>query len=192
MIATVFDYGAGNLHSLVRALAKVGVDTTVTTDLGAALPSAKLLIFPGVGAFGLAAERLAPWRGETAAALAGGLPCIGICLGMQLLFDASEEGEGAGLGLVAGKVTRLVGKRVPHIGWTAVERESGAEYMYFAHSFACRPTDASLVTAWATHDGERFAAEVKSANTLGLQFHPEKSSTAGMARLARAVKEVTR
>lgn len=192
MKAIVFDYGAGNLHSLGRALTKVGVDATIATDLGAALSSASLLILPGVGAFGLAAERLAPWRAETAAALAAGLPCIGICLGMQLLFDASEEGVGAGLGLVAGKVSRLGGKRVPHIGWTAVEREAGSTYMYFAHSFACRPTDPSLVTAWASHEGERFAAEIRTANTLGLQFHPEKSSAAGMARLERAVKEVSR
>ncbi|HEX7664920.1 MAG TPA: imidazole glycerol phosphate synthase subunit HisH [Polyangiaceae bacterium] len=192
MKATVFDYGAGNLHSLVRALAKVDVETDVVTDLGAALTRTKMLILPGVGAFGLAAERLAPWREETAKAITNGLPCIGICLGMQLFFDTSDEGEGSGLGIVPGKVTRLAGKRVPHIGWTAIEREGKSEYMYFAHSFACRPDDVASATAWATHEGERFAAEVRTANALGLQFHPEKSSKAGLERLARAVDEVAK
>src|SRR5204863_264888 len=80
-------------------------------------------------------------------ALEGGLPCVGICLGMQLLFDASEEGEGEGLGLIAGKVTRLTARRTPHIGWTRVDGVSTE--MYFAHSYACRPKDASVVSGWA-------------------------------------------
>ena len=191
MRAVCFDYGAGNLHSLTRALAHVGVDALVTTELSPELLQRNLLILPGVGAFGAAAARLAPWRADVERALREGLPCIGICLGMQLLFDESEEGEGRGIGLIAGRVTRLEGERVPHIGWTSVEFAKHADYMYFAHGFACRPDRSDVVTAWARHEGDRFAAEVREKNAIGLQFHPEKSSHAGIERLARAVREVT-
>jgi imidazole glycerol-phosphate synthase subunit HisH len=188
MKALCFDYGAGNLHSLGRALAEVGLDVTVTTDLTSSLANANLLILPGVGAFGAASERLAPWRKNVRDALAAGLPAIGICLGMQLLFDSSDEGAGEGIGLISGNVTKLRARRVPHIGWTDV---SSAGFMYFAHSYACRPEDASVVTAWATHEDDRFAAVVRKKNAIGIQFHPEKSSRAGVAWLANAVREVT-
>ncbi|MEO8876278.1 MAG: imidazole glycerol phosphate synthase subunit HisH [Polyangiaceae bacterium] len=186
--ALCFDYGAGNLHSLVRGLTVIGLDVSVATDLSAALGSTDLLILPGVGAFGFAAERLAPWRQNVKAALAGGLPCIGVCLGMQLLFSSSEEGAGEGVGLIDGAVTKLQGRRVPHIGWTEVQ---DAGFMYFAHSYACRPKDESVVTNWATHETDRFAAVVRKHNTIGIQFHPEKSSSDGVAWLGRAVAQVT-
>jgi glutamine amidotransferase len=192
MKALCFDYGAGNLHSLGRALADVGLDVTVTTDLTSSLANANLLILPGVGAFGAAAERLAPWRKILLEALTAGLPAIGICLGMQLLFDSSEEGAGAGIGLISGRVTKLRARRVPHIGWTDV---SGSGFMYFAHSYACRPNlekeDESVVTAWATHEDDRFAAVVRKKNAIGIQFHPEKSSRAGVDWLARTIAQVT-
>ncbi|MEO7108792.1 MAG: imidazole glycerol phosphate synthase subunit HisH [Polyangiaceae bacterium] len=201
MKALCFDYGAGNLHSLGRALASIGVEATVTTDLTYSLATANLLILPGVGAFGAAAGRLAPWKKNVHDALASGLPAIGICLGMQLLFDSSEEGAGEGIGLIAGKVTKLRARRVPHIGWTDVSGASRAGFpsvagfMYFAHSYACRPNleaeDDSLVTAWATHEDDRFAAIVRKNNAIGIQFHPEKSSRAGVDWLASAVKAVT-
>ena len=188
MKATVFDYGAGNLHSLLRALAAVGVEARVDTDPARSVEDTRLLVLPGVGAFGSAAARLAPGRDAMRRALDGGLPCLGICLGMQLLFDASEEGAGAGLGFVGGQVTRLRTRRCPHIGWTRVD---GFSEMYFAHGYACRPTDATVVTAWAQHDDERVAAIVRRGRTVGVQFHPEKSSAAGLALLRGLVSEVT-
>ena len=112
MRVTVFDYGAGNLHSLVKALATPGTDVCVEPDPVRTVDT-DVLVLPGVGAFAPAAERLAPGREAAREAVARGLPCLGICLGMQLLFDGSEEGPGLGLGLIPGRVTRLRARRVP-------------------------------------------------------------------------------
>ncbi len=187
MKATLFDYGAGNLFSLVRALEVVGVAPTIEADPLACAKTNDLLVLPGVGAFGHAAARLAPARVALARQLAEGRPCLGICVGMQLLFEASEEGEGAGLGVIPGAVTRLRTPRCPHIGWSKV----GEEDFYFAHSFACRPVDSSVVRASTTFDDERFASIVRWRRTVGVQFHPEKSSKAGLALLGTLVREVT-
>ena len=183
---TVFDYGAGNLHSLVKALAAPGVEVLVETDPVAALDT-DALVLPGVGAFGAATDRLAPGRRAMAAALEGGLPCLGICLGMQLLFARSEEGSGLGLGVIPGRVTRLLAPRVPHIGWNAVESATDPllvvaplDVAYYAHSYVCRPTDTATVTAWTEASGDRFPAVVRWRRTLGVQFHPEKSSSPGV------------
>src|SRR5580704_9457157 len=121
MRLAVFDYGAGNLHSLGKALSAPGIDVSIETD-PLALLSADCIVLPGVGAFGTAASRLAPARAALATALDAGLPCLGICLGMQLLFDMSDESPGVlGLGVIAGPVTRLRASRVPHMGWNAVD-----------------------------------------------------------------------
>ena len=119
MIATVFDYGAGNLHSLGKALAAGGARVRFETDPVRALET-DVLVLPGVGAFATAAERLGPGRARMRAAIAGGLPCLGVCLGMQLLFESSEEGPGEGLSVFGGRVGRLAARRVPHIGWNTV------------------------------------------------------------------------
>jgi glutamine amidotransferase len=185
--ARLFDTGAGNLHSLMRALAFVGVECTVEAD-PARLSGARLVVLPGVGAFGAAAERLAPGRQRLRDALADGQPCLGICLGMQLLFERSEEGLGEGLGLLAGDVVRLRTGRVPHMGWAPVD---GLGDMYFAHSFVCRPASEGVVTAWARHGGRAVPAIVKVRRTIGVQFHPEKSSTGGLELLRTLVAEVT-
>lgn len=187
MRATLFDTGAGNLHSLRRALAVAGIDSVVEAD-ARKLPGSALVVLPGVGAFGTAAARLAPGRASLRRALLDGQPCLGICLGMQLLFERSEEGEGEGLGLIGGEVTRLVARRVPHMGWTKVD---GVGDMYFAHSFACRPRDPQVVTAWARHDGAEVAAMVTTARTIGVQFHPEKSSAGGLRLLRKLIDQVT-
>ena len=190
MRVTLFDYGAGNLHSLAKALE--GPDVTIIVDADPVLAlRTDVLVLPGVGAFGAAANRLAPGRTEMRAAILGGLPTLGICLGMQLLFDGSEEGPGAGLGVIAGRVTRLNAVRVPEIGWNGVEAVAGETdfalaplpIAYFANSFVCRPLDVSVVSAWTTHEGDRFPAAVRMGNALGVQFHPEKSSVAGVGFL---------
>jgi glutamine amidotransferase len=194
---TVFDYGAGNLHSLVKAVERAGAVVRVVDDPRDALDD-DALVLPGVGAFAAAAERLAPGREAMREALDAGLPCLGICLGMQLLFDASDEGPGAGLGVIDGRVERLRAVRVPQIGWNAVELPNDSLYSaaplpiaYYANSFVCRPEDESVVTAWSEHGGDRFAASVRRGMAVGVQFHPEKSSAAGVAFVRAWVTSLT-
>jgi glutamine amidotransferase len=196
MRVSVFDYGAGNLHSLAKALDVPGVELVIEPDPVRAV-DADLLVLPGVGAFGAAAERLAPGRDAMRAAIDSGLPVVGICLGMQLLFEASEEGAGAGLGIMAGRVERLDATRVPHIGWNSVEPASGTNAslslpatVYYANSFVCRPLDESVVTAWTTHEHDCFPAIVRAGSAVGVQFHPEKSSTPGVRFLRELVAAV--
>lgn len=195
MRVTLFDYGAGNLHSLAKALAtEEGVDVRVEVDPTRAVDT-EVLVLPGVGAFGAAAARLAPGREVMRSALERGLPCLGICLGMQLLFDSSDEGEGQGLGYFAGRVTRLAARRVPQIGWNQVDDDrtlSGAKLdtVYYAHSFVCRAEDASVVKGWTTHEDDRFPAVVRRGRVVGVQFHPEKSSSAGVAFVRTFLREV--
>lgn len=198
MIITLFDYGAGNLHSLAKALEAPGATVRVDADPVRALDT-DLLVLPGVGAFASAAARLAPGRDAMRDALRDGLPCIGICLGMQLLLDGSEEGGGEGLGVVPGRVERLRARRVPQIGWNALEdarderlADAGLEVAYYANSYVCRPADEAVVTAWSTHEGDRFAAALRVGNTTGVQFHPEKSSAAGVAFLRGVAASVGR
>jgi glutamine amidotransferase len=185
MRITLFDYGAGNLHSLMKALAGPDRDVRVETDPIAALAT-DVLVLPGVGAFGAAAARLAPGRAAMRDAILAGLPTLGICLGMQLLFESSEEGEGAGLAVLGGRVERLRAQRLPQIGWNTLEavREplittSGLTTAYYANGFVCRAENTTAVTAWSTHEDDRFAAAVRVARCIGVQFHPEKSSTPG-------------
>lgn len=196
MTITVFDYGAGNLHSLVKVLEGTGRSLRLATDLARALDT-KLLVLPGVGAFSTAAGRMAGAREQARDALRAGLPCLGICLGMQLLFDASDEGPGAGLGFIAGRVTRLDATRVPQIGWNTLDDVSDPLFAraalrtaYYANAFVCRPTDPAPVVAWSTHESDRFPAAVRVGNTLGVQFHPEKSSAPGVAFIRQFIDDV--
>ena len=187
MRVTIFDYGAGNLHSLAKALDVDGMTVSVVADPIDAVDT-DVLVLPGVGAFGAAVDRLAPGRDHMRAALLDGLPAIGICLGMQLLFDESDEGGGAGLGVVPGRVTRLDAVRVPQIGWNEVTaepddvlfRRAPLPIAYYANSFVCRTRTPEAVIAWSTHENDRFPAAVRAGNTVGVQFHPEKSSSAGV------------
>lgn len=186
MIVTIFDYGAGNLHSLAKAVDVPGAVVRIETDPVRAVET-DVLVLPGVGAFSAAAERLAPGRAAMRAAIRGGLPTIGICLGMQLFFDESDEGPGVGLGIIPGRVTRLDAVRVPQIGWNAVVdvrdplfETSPIRLAYYANSYVCRPVEERYVTAWSEHEGDRFAAAVRAGSAVGVQFHPEKSSTAGV------------
>lgn len=191
----IFDYGAGNLHSLAKALARTGHVVLVETDPLRAI-EADLLVLPGVGAFQTAAAKIAPARERMRDALRDGLPAIGVCLGMQLLFEESEEGPGVGIGLLEGRVTRLRAERVPHIGWNSLEQATDPAFArapldvaYYAHGYVCRPVSEDVVTAWTTEGGDRFPAAVRQGRTAGVQFHPEKSSRAGVELLGALVEE---
>jgi glutamine amidotransferase len=195
MRVSVFDYGAGNLHSLVKTLMSNGAQVEVETDPARAART-DVLVLPGVGAFGHAAERLAPGLASMRSALRDGLPCLGICLGMQLLFDASDEGDGEGLGIFPGRVKRLEGGRVPQIGWNTIE--SGDDPLltaaplataYYANSYVCHPIDDASVHAWSSHGATRFPALVRAGRTVGVQFHPEKSSAPGVALVRAFLRE---
>jgi imidazole glycerol-phosphate synthase subunit HisH len=192
----VIDYGMGNRRSVQKALEHVGARAEITSE-HEAIRRADGVVVPGVGAFPLAMERLtASGLGELIIELARhDTPILGICLGMQLLFDRSEElGSTPGLGLIAGEVTGLDtgGQRVPHIGWNEVrfERASilteglpsdGAPF-YHVHSLAPRPVEAADVVG-STEYGERFATIVSRGSIHGVQFHPEKSSRHGLQML---------
>lgn len=191
MRITLLDYGMGNLHSLAKAATIPGAELRIETDPLRALDT-DVLLLPGVGAFGAAAERIAPARDALRKALAGGLPCLGICLGMQLLMDTSDEGPGAGIGLIPGRVRRLQAQRLPQIGWNTLEdtedpalADGTLTSVYYANGFVVKPKDPSCVTAWSRHESDRFPAVVRTGRTLGVQFHPEKSSQAGVEFLSR-------
>jgi imidazole glycerol-phosphate synthase subunit HisH len=191
----VLDYGMGNLRSVEKAIERVGVAVMVTSDVDVAA-GADGLVLPGVGAFPRAMARIRELGLERLIAdrLDAGTPVLGICLGFQLVFERSSELDGAeGLGLVAGQVhgLRAPGLKVPHIGWEPVRWERGCELtagigdatpFYFVHSFAPRPADPGDVLGTAEH-GERFACAIARPPLYGVQFHPEKSSGAGLRLL---------
>ena len=195
MIA-ICDYGMGNLRSVEKALARVGASAARVTDPEAAR-AADGLILPGVGAFpeAMARIRAAGFDRLVADRGAAGVPVLGICLGMQLIFTSSTELGGAeGLDLLPGEVTGLDagGRKVPHMGWSPVRwtRDSPLtegldpeEPFYFVHSLASRPAADADVLGTAEY-GERFAAVVARDNVFGVQFHPEKSSSAGLRLLS--------
>jgi imidazole glycerol-phosphate synthase subunit HisH len=192
----ILDYGMGNLRSVEKALERVGARAEITADPAAA-DAAEGVVLPGVGAFPKAMARVREIGLDDLVSrrVDSGRPVLGICLGMQLLFDESTENEGAaGLGLMPGPVSPLSanGYKVPHIGWSPVRWEHPSELteglgaeppFYFVHSFAPRPVDGADVLGTAAY-GERFACAVERAPLYGCQFHPEKSSAAGLRLLA--------
>jgi glutamine amidotransferase len=196
----VLDYGVGNLHSAAKALDRAGADVRVVGTVDEA-GGADGLVVPGVGAYGACLSGLASAGGAGAVAgwLEGGRPLLGICVGMQLLFEASEEGPvGDGVGVLPGTIRRLAGKvKIPHIGWDEVTVRPGSRLLaglgdgtrfYFVHSYAPEP-DGDPVAAVCDYGG-RFGAAVEHGNLFGTQFHPEKSGAAGLALLANFVAEV--
>lgn len=198
MIA-VIDYGVGNLFSLCRSLEAIGQEAVVTGD-PAVLAQADKLILPGVGAFADAAEKLRASGLDTVvcAQAAAGKPLMGICLGMQLLFDESEEyGVHRGLGLIPGRVVAMEGRlpaelKIPHIGWNALRFPDGPRHpllasveegdcVYFVHSFYAADCDPAVIAT--AEYGRELTAAVARGNVMGCQFHPEKSGPVGLGIL---------
>ena len=196
----VFDYGSGNVHSALKALEKAGATVTLTADRQACL-DADGLVVPGVGAFAAVMEALEAKSGPEIIEkrLAGGRPVLGICVGLQVMFDSGVEHgvDTAGLGQWPGVVQKLEAKRLPHMGWNIVDVAPGSqlfagvesERFYFVHSYGVTdwlldPEESFLPpkVTWATHD-QRFVAAVENGALTATQFHPEKSGDAGLRLL---------
>jgi imidazole glycerol-phosphate synthase subunit HisH len=195
----LLDYGVGNLHSAAKALDRAGADVRVVPAVADA-DGAAALVVPGVGAYGACLAGLDRAGGPEAVAgwLAGGRPLLGICVGMQLAFEGSDEGPvSGGIGAVPGTVRRLTGPvKVPHIGWNEVAPRqdsrlfaglSAGTRFYFVHSYA--PKAGGAAVAAVCDYGGPFAAAVERGNLFGTQFHPEKSGAAGLALLANFVAQ---
>jgi glutamine amidotransferase len=193
MKATLLDYGVGNIHSLAKALSAAGADVTVTQQPRDLL-SAACVVLPGVGAFGHVARVLAPVREPLRERLAAGVPALAVCIGMQALYESSEEGDGEGLALLPGVVRRLRHRVLPHIGWNTMEAGTDpifegvprSSQFYFVHSFA--PSACGPAIIGEGDYGNRFAAAVHVHRAWGFQFHPEKSSAAGLRILRNFVR----
>lgn len=190
----VIDYGAGNLRSVLHALHALDAPHVQLVQTSDQLAGAAKIILPGVGAFGAGMQKLHEQQLVTPlkAALAAGIPYLGICLGMQFLFERSDEmGDHEGLGVLPGTVTRfanLPDRKVPHMGWNRLQptRESpllanlpDPSYAYFVHSYHCVPTHPDDILI-QTEYGEQFTAAVQRNNLYGVQFHPEKSQQTGL------------
>jgi glutamine amidotransferase len=201
----VIDYDMGNLHSVCKALEKVG-GTPQVTDVAADIMVADAVLLPGVGAFDPAMQHLrsrqlaVPIR----AAIEAGKPFLGICLGLQILFEGSAEGEAAGLGIFPGRVERFrsePGLTIPHMGWNHLDltqpqcplwQDLPSAWMYFVHSYHVVPTDRALNAATITHGTQTVTAAIAQDNVMAVQFHPEKSSASGLKVLANFVELVNR
>jgi glutamine amidotransferase len=198
-VVSVLSYGIGNLRSVQRAFAHVGAEVHLATT-PAEVASAEKLVLPGVGAFRHCAETLRDknlWD-PVVNHLASDKPFFGICVGMQLMMEASEEfGVHSGLGFIPGTVQKLPaqdGQKIPMVGWKSVLAASGSPYFrdrkafYFIHSFAARPAHASDILGHYTYGDTQVTAAVGRGNKIGTQFHPEKSGEVGLALLDRFVK----
>lgn len=190
----VIDYGMGNLRSVTNALGKLGADVVVTSDRKA-IESADAIVLPGVGAFGRCIENLEKfgllsYLKET---ILSGKRYLGICLGMQVLFESSEEAPGvSGMGIFRGTVPRFAaGMKIPHMGWNSIKKEKESailngieenEHFYFVHSYYCAPTENNII-ATTTSYGQDFVSSVEKERIFACQFHPEKSQKAGLKLL---------
>jgi glutamine amidotransferase len=186
----VLDYGVGNLFSMSNALKRAGLKVKITGD-PEEIGSADAIVLPGVGNFGPASVNLQPFAGSISTALKADIPMLGSCLGMQLLFERSEESPEEGLGLLKGWVKRFQGDlKVPHMGWNTIKAARGSpllegipdgEHFYFVHSYYPEPDEGDVTLAVTDYGGD-FTSIVESGPLYGCQFRPEKSGKAG-ARL---------
>ena len=194
----VIDYGAGNLRSVLHGLKHLGVRDMQLVQDPEQLVGASKIILPGVGAFGagMAQMRAQKLVAPLKAALAAGIPYLGICVGMQMLYEVGEEmGEHIGMGILGGRVVRFpnfTDRKVPHMGWNQlnIRAKSGLldglnkrSYAYFVHSYYCAPSDDKTVISSVDY-GIEFAAIVQQGNIYGVQFHPEKSQSTGLRILS--------
>jgi glutamine amidotransferase len=197
-VIAVVDYGIGNLRSAEKALQHLGADASLTSS-AAEIANADAVVLPGVGAFGACMRALRSSNLETVTkeAATDGRPFLGICIGMQMLFDGSEETpDVAGLGIFAGQVTRLPPtERLPQIGWNTIDVVNGSQlcahlpspaWFYFVHSFAPEPVDNGVIAARCEY-GRSFAAAVERGPVAAVQFHPEKSGATGLRLLQNFV-----
>ncbi|MDJ0516103.1 MAG: imidazole glycerol phosphate synthase subunit HisH [Okeania sp. SIO2F4] len=201
----VIDYDMGNLHSVCKGLEKAGA-TPKITDSTIEIEQADAVILPGVGSFDPAVQHLRTRNLETPIKqiIASGKPFLGICLGLQILFESSEEGQEAGLGILAGKVRQFKSEpnlTIPQMGWNQLQftqpkhllwNEIGSQpWVYFVHSYYVDPTDSQVTAATVTHGNQTVTAAVGKDNLMAVQFHPEKSSTIGLQILSNFVSKVT-
>ena len=198
--AAIFDYGVGNLLSLKCALEKVRLNAKITVS-AQQLSKADAIALPGVGNFSAAVTKLDAVKEQLLTVVESGTPLLGICLGLQLFFQESDEGPGKGLALFEGKAVRLQGAvKVPHMGWNTLRivKQNGLfegvddeSYVYFVHSLYPVPTDKEIVAA-KTEYGTTFTSAIASKNVYGTQFHPEKSGDVGLKILENFAKIVRR
>ena len=203
-VIAVIDYDMGNLHSACKGLENAGA-TPKITDNPQEIYQADAVVLPGVGAFDPAMEHLRSRQLEEPIkkVIASGKPFLGICLGLQILFDGSEEGKEPGLGIIPGMVRRFQsepGITIPHMGWNQLEftqtniplwqNLSPNPYVYFVHSYYVSPTDTTVNAATVTHGSQTVTAAIAKDNIMAVQFHPEKSSTPGLQILSNFVSQV--
>ncbi|MEX0272402.1 imidazole glycerol phosphate synthase subunit HisH [Leptolyngbyaceae cyanobacterium UHCC 1019] len=200
----VVDYDMGNLHSACKGLEKAGA-TPHITDSPVAIDQADAIVLPGVGAFDPAVQHLRSRQLEAPIkrAIASGKPFLGICLGLQILFDSSTEGQEPGLGIIPGTVQRFTYEptiTIPHMGWNQLnftqpdlalwQQLPVNPWVYFVHSYYVAPIDSTFQAATITHGSQTITAAIAHDNLMAVQFHPEKSSTAGLQILSNFVKLV--
>lgn len=196
-MVAVIDYGAGNLHSVKNALDFLGAKSIITKNKDEIL-SADHIILPGVGSFGDAMECInnSGLTDTIRKAADGSRPFLGICLGLHLLFERSEESPGIdGLGIFKGSVVKIpdCGLKIPHMGWNNIElaKESrilpdSNEFMYFVHSYYIEPLDSDIISSHTVY-GEKLAVSIEDGNVFAVQFHPEKSGEAGLSILKKFI-----
>jgi len=193
MKISILDYGVGNLHSISKGLERAGADVQMVEDPEELL-EAECIVFPGVGAFGAAMEVLRPVLPGLRKKVKDGTPILGICLGMQILFEKSEESKGEGVAVIKGSVRRLSRGRIPQMGWNEVAPKNDRLFegvpersqFYFANSYICKPAEDVAIAD--TVYGMRFASAVRKGAILGVQFHPEKSGCLGLRLLSNFVR----
>ncbi len=203
-VVAVIDYEMGNLHSVCKGLELAGATPIVTND-PQVLASADGMVLPGVGSFDPAMHKLRANELEQPIkeAIASGKPFLGICLGMQILFESSEEGQESGLGIIQGRVKRFSPEpnlTIPHMGWNQLELTQAncplwqglgvSPWMYFVHSYYTAPLDSAVTAATTTHGSQTVTVAIAKDNLMAVQFHPEKSSTDGIHLLSNFVRVV--